>query len=231
MWPSLETANRISGLANSALIFSLASVALFTILVAWMANVKEAYWDADRQASNEHIADLANKTASAQKEAAHANERAAFLMKEASARFLDSGQQKVLGDSLKKTGAKVKISYPVSDTEAAMYASDIANSFRIGQWVVTAEPFVDTQIWMGLTIFETRYHDADAVATAFTKVGLKGFGTIGGKSRTWGALTPSDVGEMFVSPTIKDDLELIVGSKRRFLPGADLLPSSEPHPR
>jgi hypothetical protein len=58
MWPSLETASFVSTLANWALVASLGVGVVATLLIVWMGNVKEAYWDADRQYSRERVVSL-----------------------------------------------------------------------------------------------------------------------------------------------------------------------------
>jgi hypothetical protein len=63
MWPSLETASRIADLANVSFIVSLVVGVVSTILIVWMASVKETHWDSERMASAERIAQLNNETA------------------------------------------------------------------------------------------------------------------------------------------------------------------------
>jgi hypothetical protein len=63
MWPSLETASHIADVANVFFIASLVIGVVSTILIVWMANVKETHWDTDRRASRERIAQLDNETA------------------------------------------------------------------------------------------------------------------------------------------------------------------------
>jgi hypothetical protein len=63
MWPSLETASRIADWANVSFIASLVIGVVSTILIVWMANVKETHWDSERMASAERIAQLNNETA------------------------------------------------------------------------------------------------------------------------------------------------------------------------
>jgi hypothetical protein len=63
MWPSLETASRVSDISNFFFIGSLAVGVISTILIVWMANVKEGYWEKDRRESTERIAQLNNETA------------------------------------------------------------------------------------------------------------------------------------------------------------------------
>jgi hypothetical protein len=63
MWPSLETASHIADVANVFFIASLVVGVVSTILIVWMANVKESHWDIDRRASAERIAELNNETA------------------------------------------------------------------------------------------------------------------------------------------------------------------------
>jgi hypothetical protein len=57
MWPSLETASRVADWANVFFIGSLVVAVISTILIVWMANVKEAHWDELRRISEEKIAE------------------------------------------------------------------------------------------------------------------------------------------------------------------------------
>jgi len=67
MWPfsepSLELASRISDVANAALLISLIVGLVSTYLIVSMGNKKEEYWEIDRAASRERIAQLNNETA------------------------------------------------------------------------------------------------------------------------------------------------------------------------
>ena len=63
VWPSLETASAVASWANLFLILSLGVGVLSTALIVWMADVKESYWDIDRRAAEERIAQLNNETA------------------------------------------------------------------------------------------------------------------------------------------------------------------------
>jgi hypothetical protein len=58
MWPSLPVANHIADLANIFFIGSLVVGVASTVLIVWMANVKEGYWEHARQDSEERIASL-----------------------------------------------------------------------------------------------------------------------------------------------------------------------------
>jgi hypothetical protein len=62
MRPSLPVANHIADVANWLFIGSLVVGVVSTILIVWMAGVKEAYWDLDRMESGERIAQLNNDT-------------------------------------------------------------------------------------------------------------------------------------------------------------------------
>jgi hypothetical protein len=76
MWPSIETASRVSEVANVALVCSLAIGVVATALIVWMGNVKESYWDTDRQQSRERVAGLESGVAEANARAAEANQKA-----------------------------------------------------------------------------------------------------------------------------------------------------------
>ena len=58
MWPSLPVTNHIADLANIFFIGSLVVGVVSTVLIVWMANVKEGHWERARQDSEERIASL-----------------------------------------------------------------------------------------------------------------------------------------------------------------------------
>jgi hypothetical protein len=62
MWPSLAAANSIADTANWFFIGSLVAGVVSTVLIVWMAGVKETYWEKDRTESAERIAQLNNDT-------------------------------------------------------------------------------------------------------------------------------------------------------------------------
>jgi hypothetical protein len=77
MWPSLPTANSIADIANSFFIGSLVVGVVSTILIVWMAGVKESYWEKDRTESAERIAALGVQGDQLRKDTAEATARAA----------------------------------------------------------------------------------------------------------------------------------------------------------
>ena len=77
MWPSLATANHIADIANWFFIGSLVVGVVSTILIVWMAGVKEGYWERDRRESGERLAELATQGDQLRKDTAEANARAA----------------------------------------------------------------------------------------------------------------------------------------------------------
>jgi hypothetical protein len=62
MWPSLPVANHIADIANWFFVGSLVVGVVSTILIVWMAGVKETHWELDRRESGERIAQLNNDT-------------------------------------------------------------------------------------------------------------------------------------------------------------------------
>lgn len=72
VWPSLETASLVADWANIVFIASLAIGVVATILIVWMANVKESHWDRERERANQHAGELANETARLSMEAERA---------------------------------------------------------------------------------------------------------------------------------------------------------------
>jgi hypothetical protein len=77
MWPSLPTANHIADIANWFFIGSLVVGVVSTVLIVWMAGVKEGYWEQDRRESGERLAALATQGDQLRKDTADANARAA----------------------------------------------------------------------------------------------------------------------------------------------------------
>jgi len=76
MWPSLPVANHIADIANWFFIGSLVVGVVSTILIVWMAGVKESYWEKDRTESAERIAGLMVQGDQLRKDTADANARA-----------------------------------------------------------------------------------------------------------------------------------------------------------
>jgi len=76
MWPSLETASRVSDVANIALVCSPIVGVVATAMIVWMSSVKESYWENDRRQSSEKIASLGSAVAEADARAAEANRKA-----------------------------------------------------------------------------------------------------------------------------------------------------------
>lgn len=115
MWPSLESANRISDFANWGLVASLVVGVISTVLIVWMASTKEGYWDRERDAARERIAGLVKDTerlsgdaeaakaeiATAQNNAATANERAAAANERAAALEKEATQARLEQERLK----------------------------------------------------------------------------------------------------------------------------------
>lgn len=64
--PSLEVASRIADLANIFFIGSLVVGVISTILIVWVANVKEGHWDDLRRRSDEKIAEANARTKEAE---------------------------------------------------------------------------------------------------------------------------------------------------------------------
>jgi hypothetical protein len=74
MWPSLEWAVWIYDAAGVSLIASLGIGLVSTALIVWMGIVKESYWEKEREASSERIANLSKETAEANVKVAEAGE-------------------------------------------------------------------------------------------------------------------------------------------------------------
>jgi hypothetical protein len=126
VWPTLPLANRIADLANLFFIGSLVVGVVATVLIVWMANVKEGHWERARLDSDERIAHLNNAAAKlsaeaqiARAEIAKANERAADANSRASvadARALEAqlalerfkAPRKLLDDQQMRISEKLK---------------------------------------------------------------------------------------------------------------------------
>jgi hypothetical protein len=105
LWPSLELASRISDFANIFFIVSLVVGVVSTIVIVWMAGVKEDWWDQDRRISAERIAELTADADSSKADIAEANARAAeaqlALEKYKAPRTLTTEQQRAIEEALK----------------------------------------------------------------------------------------------------------------------------------
>jgi hypothetical protein len=158
MWPSLETASRVSDVANVVLVCSLVVGVVATALIVWMGNVKEGYWDADRQRSRERVAGLESGVADANARAAEANriaesERLARIKIEAglASRHLTQEQHSKLVAALlasKERLPSVGVLL-LGDKEAADFGREIATVFGeanipvqlIGAGVMSPPPY------------------------------------------------------------------------------------------
>jgi len=140
-------ANHIADIANWFFIGSLVVGVVSTILIVWMAGIKEGHWERDRQESSERIEGLQSesekaraaiaesdaKTATANENAAKANERAAqlelALEKERAARLpraLRREQRSALINFLTPAlKGRVIVKPNFVDMEATQYANQI----------------------------------------------------------------------------------------------------------
>jgi hypothetical protein len=139
MWPSLEAATFVSDVANFALLASLVVGVIATALIVWMANVKEAHWDHDRQASRERVAGLESSVADADARAADANriaegERLARIKIEAglASRRLTPDQSAKLTAALRGMAAQVPVINVtrLGDKEAFDFGTDLIQAIR-----------------------------------------------------------------------------------------------------
>jgi hypothetical protein len=147
VWPSLETASRVADLANGLFIASLVLGVFSTILIWWMANVKEAHWNNLRRESDEKIAQ-ANKAAALANERASINEQSAIdakreleaemtarlqLQEKVAPRNLGPDQQQALADAVRGyAGKSVAIQSYAQDAEAGLLAQQIASGLQVG---------------------------------------------------------------------------------------------------
>ena len=157
MWPSLSVANHIADIANILFIGSLVVGVVSTVLIVWMANAKEGYWERARQDSDERIARL-NKGAArlsteaetARAEIAKANQGAAEanvraleakveLEKFPATRSLGIMQKADVAAVIKPFAGQVfDIAIPPGDSEAAVFLNDIEAALKDGGWLQVA---------------------------------------------------------------------------------------------
>jgi hypothetical protein len=128
MWPSLETASRVADFANAVFISSLVFGVLASGLIVWMANVKEAHWDALRRASEEKIAEAGAR----QKEAELKLEQMRRL---SAPRNLDLAefQNNLIG----KPKAPVTIWYLPDSSDGYWFASQLRVALAVAGWPVS----------------------------------------------------------------------------------------------
>ena len=141
MWPSLSTANQIADWANIFFIGSLVVGVISTILIVWMANVKEGYWERARQDSEERIASLIKQGDELRKDTAEANARAAEakleLAKFKAPRVLTSAQQSIVAGKIAAfRGTKFDAGIgPKGDPEPLYLLRSIVDSLKSIGWV------------------------------------------------------------------------------------------------
>jgi hypothetical protein len=141
MWPSLSTANQIADWANIFFIGSLVVGVISTILIVWMANVKEGYWERARQDSEERIASLIKQGDELRKDTAEANARAAEakleLAKFKAPRVLTSAQQSIVAGKIAAfRGTKFDAGIgPKGDPEPLYLLRSIVDSLKSVGWI------------------------------------------------------------------------------------------------
>ena len=180
MWPSLPVANHIADWANIAFIGSLVVGVASTILIVWMAGVKEAYWESARQASEERIAELTTKgdearadIAKANVHIAEANARVAEAEKQnldlrakIASRRITAEQHKLLVEELAKSPSLFDIAL-MGDPESVLFASDILKTFADAGWTVGQKELPLGEIWTGLVLFQTDDPAGSRILQAF----------------------------------------------------------------
>jgi hypothetical protein len=147
MWPSLPTANHIADVANWFFIGSLVVGVVSTILIVWMAGVKESYWEQDRTESTERIASLVVQGDQLRKDTAQANERAeeerlarVKIEERIAWRKLDAGQAtQVLSVAKQFSGQEYALTVSV-DPEAMNLMGIVDEILQAAEWV-RVKPF------------------------------------------------------------------------------------------
>ena len=136
MWPSLEAATTVSDIANFALIGSLVVGVVSTVLIVWMANVKESHWEANRTGARERIAVLDVAVAEAN---ARANEAALELAKFKAPRTITPEHLAAIADASRpSSGVPYDFSIEVSQ-ECIDLMEQIASALNTAGW--TRRPF------------------------------------------------------------------------------------------
>lgn len=124
MWPSLDVASRIADMANIFFIGSLVVGVVSTILIVWMASVKEHHWDQLRHESDERIAESNAR----QKEA---ELKLAELRKQVAARHLNVQEFAKSLNGMPKL--PVEIMFPRDDGEAFQLALEIRDGLKLAK--------------------------------------------------------------------------------------------------
>jgi hypothetical protein len=154
MWPSLPVANHIADIANWFFIGSLVVGVVSTVLIVWMAGVKEGYWEQDRRESGERIAELATQGDQLRKDTAEANARAAeaqlALEKFRNPRVLSERQRAEIiskmhaWTTIPKSGLPQSAAVFSTDSsfEAANLANELASALGPGgaKWTINRYP-------------------------------------------------------------------------------------------
>jgi hypothetical protein len=190
MWPSLPTANHIADVANWFFIGSLVVGVVSTILIVWMAGVKETYWEKDRTESAERIALLATQgdqaraeLGIAQADIAKANENALKLqlllsgeIRKNAWRRLSKEQHDVISEAARGSlPLKVGMGFDGNDPEASMYASDLIKAFEDGGAIVNPQPsalFIGQMPVSGMIFAKTKDFDSSAIQEAFARANI-----------------------------------------------------------
>ena len=157
MWPSLSAANQIADWANIFFIGSLVVGVVSTVLIVWMANVKDGYWERARQDSDERIASLTAQGDQLRKDTADANARAleaqVALEKFKQPRLLSEQQMSAIAEKLKRfVGTKFDAAVIPGDPEAMIRLSHITATLEKAGWVWVEWTAPEGQIAMTYTI-------------------------------------------------------------------------------
>jgi hypothetical protein len=192
MWPSLPVANHVADVANWFFIGSLVVGVVSTVLIVWMAGVKEGYWELARQGSEERIAALVSQgdqakaqlgtaqadIAKANAQIAEANARVAEAEKQnldlrakIASRRVTAEQYKILVDELSKFPAPFDI-VVMGDPESALFASDLLKVFADARWILEKRELPLGEIWTGLVVYQTDDPAGDRILQAFLKANL-----------------------------------------------------------
>jgi hypothetical protein len=182
MWPSLPVANHIADWANIFFIGSLVVGVASTVLIVWMANVKESHWDRARQESEERLVELGTRgdearanIAKANAQIAAANVRVAKAEKQnldlrakIASRRITEEQHQILVDELSRSPGAFDMA-AMGDPESSLFASDILKTLADAGWTIGTRELPLHEIWTGLVLFQTDDPAARQILDALLK--------------------------------------------------------------
>jgi hypothetical protein len=242
MWPSLPVATSIADVANIVFIASLGVGVAATIVIVWMANVKESHWDREREQARERIigletqqekaradaekarADIAEavkQTESAKAIAAEANKKAEEeklarlkIEERLAGRRLTATQQRAVTRKLRPfTGEKINVYGPPGNPEVERIANGILQSLTDSGWVFSVIIGQDMARVVSGILIEL---NPDAPPPTLAAAQVTRFGARGREFDRYGSSTPAAnaITGAFVGTPIPDaKIRMTIGSQ------------------